>query len=143
MSEEDPTHLAARVFCDLRGFLVVTLTAGLQGPSPPLFWARTEIRYTVLAFRPESRAVVLMTLAVSASLCSDPLSQYRTWTQDTQMTAASHIHSLIVRHLGNQRLWCLPMEVLNIGLVSAGILGITSCSSSQRPGYVVVVSIVS
>lgn len=76
--------------------------AGLQGPSPALFWARTEIRYTMLAFRPDSRAVVWMTLAVSASLCSDPLSQYRTWTQDTQMTAASHIHSLIVRYLGNK-----------------------------------------
>lgn len=90
------------MFSDLRGFLVVTLTAGLQGPSPALFWARTEIRYTVLAFRPESRAVVWMTLAVSASLCSDPFSQYRTWTQDTQTTATSDTHSLIVTYLGNK-----------------------------------------
>lgn len=32
------------VCVDLRGFLVVMLKAGLQGPSPALFWALTDIR---------------------------------------------------------------------------------------------------
>ena len=77
---------------DLRGFLVVVLNTGVEGPSPALFRALTEMRYAVLPFRPESSAAVSLTLTLSASLSRVPSSHQRTWPQtNKQENSASDI----------------------------------------------------